>query len=125
VDDFIRPIRSIQQAEWALGRSTDRTYLNSSFFLRGSGVPARYVVRVFDEPADEAEPSDTSGFEWTEEVVQRPQGSRKQIQLLIARQGDHVNVHELVIEEVRTSGGEPRVEKLLRAHDWITDGVME
>jgi hypothetical protein len=93
-DDFIRPIRKTQQARWALGRFPDRTYIHRSFRLnvsgsRAFGEPARWIVKVFDEPEHAAEPGDEStGLEWTEEVVRATR--RSQVKVQIAGQAGEV-----------------------------------
>jgi hypothetical protein len=84
-DDFIRPARSLQQVEWMRNRQPGRTYIHRTFPLglrlsRDYGQPARYVVKVFDEPGERLEPGDTSGgLEWTEEVVETTPGGRRQV----------------------------------------------
>jgi hypothetical protein len=107
-DDFIRPARSHQQVEWMLGRLPGRTYIHRTFPLpvrrsRDYGRPARWVVKVFDEPGEHLEPGDTSGgLEWTEEVVQTTPGRRRQVKLQIARRAGQVR--QLVIERVAAGG---------------------
>lgn len=106
--DFIRPARSRQEVTWLLGRLTDRTYIHRTFPLpvrssRDYGQPARFVVKVFDEPGEHVMPGDASGgLEWTEEVVDTTPGGRRQIKLQIARNAGRVR--QLVIERVATSG---------------------
>jgi hypothetical protein len=91
-----------------LGRMTDRTYIHRTFPLalqwsRDYGQPARFVVKVFDEPAERVERSDASDhLEWTEEVVGATRGGRKQVKLQIARGAGQVR--HLVIERVAATG---------------------
>ncbi len=105
------------EVTWARGRLPDRTYLHATFELdlRASqdyGQPARYVVKVFDEPAGHTAPGDTSGgLEWTEEVVQTTPGGRKQIKIQVAREAGQVR--ELLIQRVPTSGDATKLENLL------------
>ena len=108
--DFRRGIPPpANEATWALGRLPDRTYIHATFPLRlpGSrdfGQPARYVVKVFDEPAERMQPGDTSGgLEWTEEVVHTTPGGRKQLKLQIAREAGQVR--QLQLERVTTTEG--------------------
>ena len=63
----IGPWEPPNEVTWARGRLPDRTYLHSTFTLdlRASqdyGQPARYVVKVFDEPNEplDATPSWTT-----------------------------------------------------------------
>jgi hypothetical protein len=107
-----RGVKPPDEATWALGRRTDRIYLHAAFTLglpgsRDFGQPARYVVKVFDD----ASPSDDTDLDWEEAVVQTTPGGRKQIKLQIARQAG--NVREIHLEHVDTTGGTPKMEKLL------------
>jgi hypothetical protein len=103
------------EATWALGRFPDRTYLHRSFRLnlpvsRDYGQPARWVVKVFDEPEQDPQPGDpSSGLVWTEEVVRTTR--RSQLKVQIAREAGEVR--ELVIQRVTTTGGEARLENVL------------
>ena len=105
------------EVTWARGRLPDRTYLHATFplDLRASqdyGQPARYVVKVFDEPVEHTAPGDTSGgLEWTEEVVQTTPGGRKQIKIQVAREAGQVR--ELLIQRVPTSADATKLETLL------------
>ena len=116
--DFRRGLPApADEATWAAGRFPDRTYIHATFTLglsgsRDYGQPARYIVKVFDEPAEYDEPgNEASDLEWTEEVVHTTPAGRKQIKLQIARQAGQVR--ELHIERVGLSGGQPKVEKIL------------
>jgi hypothetical protein len=96
---------------------TDRTYLHATFQLqlpnsRDYGQPARYVIKVFDEPVDFAQPGHTAaGTEWEEAVVHTTPGGRKQLKLQIARQAGQVR--ELVLERVTSVGGKSELERIL------------
>lgn len=103
------------EATWALGRLPDRTYIHKTFPLRlpasrDYGMPARYVVKVFDDPLDAESPGD-GDLEWEEHVVQRTPAGRRQIKLQIAREAGQVR--QLELERVVVAGGEATVESLL------------
>jgi len=105
------------EATWALGRLTDRTYIHRAFRLalttsRDYGEPARYVVKVFDEPSAVLHPSDVSSeLTWTEEVVHKTPAGRKQIKLQIARAAGEVR--QIQVQRVTTGGKEARLETVL------------
>ena len=114
---FRDDVPASDEARWALGRLPDRIYINRSFPLnlpasRDHGRPARYVVKVFDEPAPALEGSDTSKDEWTEEVVHVSPAGRKQIKLQVA--GEAGAVRQIELEEVVEVGGKHEVKRLLR-----------
>jgi hypothetical protein len=103
---------------YAIGRLPDRTYISASFQLQLAtssdyGQWARYVVKVFDEPAEWTERDDASSdLEWTEEQVMETPGGRRQVTFQVARQAGEVR--QIKIEEVRTWGGEPSLVSILR-----------
>jgi hypothetical protein len=104
------------EATWALGRRPDRTYINASFTLnlpasRDHGQPARWVVKVFDEPSGSPGTENTDS-DWEDAVIQTTPGGRKQIKLQVAR--DAGNVREILLERVTVSGDSPEVETLLK-----------
>jgi hypothetical protein len=101
-----------------MGRRPNRTYLSASFRLRLApsrdyGQWARYIVKVFDEPAEWTERDEScSDLEWTEEQVVKSQAGRKQVTFQVARHAGEVR--QIKIEEVRTWGGEPKLVSILR-----------
>jgi hypothetical protein len=67
--DAERAARARQDVTWMLGRMTDRTYIHRTFPLplersKDYGLPARFVVKVFDE-------SLLARAEWHVEVAER------------------------------------------------------
>jgi hypothetical protein len=110
---FLEPENEVT---WARGRLPDRTYLHATFQLnlpssQDHGQPARYVVKVFDEPPVSTPPDDASGLEWMEAVVQTSPAGRKQIKIQVARQAGQVR--EIQIQKVPTSGDATKLENIL------------
>jgi hypothetical protein len=104
------------EATWALGRLPDRTYIHATFRLairesRDFGQPARYVVKVFDEPTERLSSGDANDLEWMEDLVQSTPAGRKQIKLQIARAAGQVR--QLEIERVTTTAAGPNIENIL------------
>ena len=105
-------------ATYALGRRPWRTYFSRSFPLglstsRDSGQWARYVTKVFDEPAAWIERDDpSSGLEWTEELMRVTPGGRRQLKFQIARAAGEIR--QIDIEQVQTVGGRPHLQRILR-----------
>lgn len=103
-------------ATYALGRRPWRTYFSRSFPLglpasRDSGHWARYAYKVFDEPTVWIERDDSSGdLEWTEELMRV--SPRKQLKFQIARAAGEIR--QIDIEQVRTAGGKPELQRILR-----------
>jgi hypothetical protein len=103
---------------YAMGRRPNRTYLSASFRLRLApsrdyGQWARYIVKVFDEPAEWTERDESSSdLEWTEEQVVESQAGRKQVTFQVARQAGEVR--QIKIEAVRMWDGEPKLVSILR-----------
>jgi hypothetical protein len=113
---FASPVEPFEGNEvtWATGRLPDRIYAHRSFTLdlRASqdfGQPARYVVKVFDEPAPDPATAELDREEW---IVTTTPAGRKQLKLQVAREAGHVR--ELVIERVPTSPHATRLEPILR-----------
>lgn len=81
-------VRSSGHAEsnevaFARHRLTTRTYATRSFATqlgRDTGLPSRYIYRVFDEMS-----TDDAPWDWTKHVVYTAPGGRKQLQLHVAR----------------------------------------
>jgi hypothetical protein len=100
-----------EDVAYARGRRTDRTYLSRSFPLGGEW--ARYVIRVFDEPADWIERDDfRSALEWTEEIMRVTPGGRRQLKFQVARMAGHVR--QIDVEQIQTIGGAPHLQRILR-----------
>jgi len=105
-------------AEYAVGRRPDRTYLHASFQLQlrtsqDYGEWARYVVKVFDEPTEWIDKTDTStSLEWTEEVVYETPGGRRQVKFQVAREAGRIR--QIEIEQVRFVGGVAQLDQILR-----------
>ena len=103
-------------ATYALGRRPWRTYFSRSFPLglpasRDSGHWARYAYKVFDEPTVWIERDDPLGdLEWTEELMRV--SARKQLKFQIARAAGEIR--QIDIEQVRTVGGKPELQRILR-----------
>jgi Domain of unknown function (DUF4263) len=101
---------------YALGRRPSRTYFSRSFPLglrvsRDSGQWARYAYKVFDEPTAWIERDDSSSWlEWTEELMRV--SPRKQLKFQIARAAGEIR--QLDIEQVKTVGGKPELQRILR-----------
>jgi hypothetical protein len=105
------------EATWALGRKTDRTYLHRTFKFqiptsRDYGKPARYVVKVFDEPEERLRATDIdSEIDWTERLLHETPAGRKQIKIQVA--GAAGNVRQIEIQRVTTKGAESVLETIL------------
>jgi hypothetical protein len=103
---------------YAMGRRPNRTHLSASFRLRlepsrDYGRWARYIVKVFDEPAQWMERDESpSDLEWTEEQVVESQAGRKQVTFQVARQAGEVR--QIKIEAVRMWDGEPRLVSIMK-----------
>jgi hypothetical protein len=103
-----------QEVVWARGRLPDRTYAHRTFTLhipasRDHGYPARYVVKVFDEPAEiDLGADDLQREEW---IVQTTPGGRRQIKLQVVRSAGQLR--ELAIQRVPAVGEGTRLEHLL------------
>ncbi len=104
------------EADYALRRRLDRTYISRSFELHfppaspDYGKPARYVRRVFDCVADESD-SDSKYDEWTADIVTESPAGKRQITVQIARSTG--SVRKLRIERVLNKGGSATMETLL------------
>ena len=105
------------QVIYALGRLPNRTYVSRTFRLglqrsRDAGEPALYVTKVFDD-ADKAHLSeDTTGLEWSEELVTTSPAGRMQIKLQVARASGHVR--ELRIQKVPADLNAEKMVEVLR-----------
>jgi hypothetical protein len=105
------------EVTWAEGRLPHRTYISRSFPLnlaasQDAGQPARYIIKVFDEHADE-DPPTTHPADFSEEyIVTTTPGGRKQIKLQVAREAGAVR--ELRLEKVPTNPGAGNLETLLK-----------
>jgi hypothetical protein len=103
-----------QEVLWARGRLPDRTYVHRTFTLqlpasRDHGCPARYIVKVFDEPA--ASDPGTEDLQREEWIVQTTPAGRRQIKLQVARSAGQVR--ELTIHRVPAVGDGTQLEHLL------------
>ncbi len=105
-------------ATYALRRRSDRTYFSRSFPLglrasRDSGEWARYVTKVFDDPAEWIERGAADDdLEWTEAFMNVTPGGRKQLKFQIARRAGEVR--QIEIEHVESVAGAPHLRRLLR-----------
>lgn len=95
-----------EEAVYAEGRRVDRTYVSRSFPAFGTGVPARFVCKVFDR--EHATELQLDGEEWL--VRESPKG-RVQVKLLVTREPGHIS--ELWIQRINRSGRTPRADTVL------------
>lgn len=111
------PLRPPNEVTWALGRLPDATYAYKTFSLpvaqsRDYRQPARYVYKVFDEPAESENLDSLPNIERTEHVVYTTPGGRKQIKLQVTREAG--NIRQLEIQRVPTDPDATRVQTILR-----------
>lgn len=109
------PSEAPNEVTWARGRLPDRTYIHATFTLdlpasQDYGQPARYVVKVFDEPNPPLDEKQYPELDYTEEVVHTTPAGRKQIKLQIAREAGLVR--KIQIQRVPT-GDTTKLENLL------------
>jgi hypothetical protein len=110
----VRERRQEAAATFALGRRPWRTYFSRSFRLqlpssRDYGHWSRYVYKVFDEPEEWIERSDSmSDLEWKDEVL----GRRRQVKVQIAREAGQVR--QIEIEQVVLVDAKPTLRQVLR-----------
>ncbi|MGQ7297018.1 Shedu immune nuclease family protein [Quadrisphaera sp. KR29] len=100
------------EVDYALGRRTDRFYINRSFVLRqpGSqddGEAARYIYKVFDETVDAADETEN----WDNEVFYVSPKGRTQLQLQVARTPG--GVRKLRLQRVTSGRNGSNLETLL------------
>jgi hypothetical protein len=113
------PLRSANKVTWALGRLPNTTYAYKTFSLpvsqsRDYGEPARYIYKVFDEPAEPEDLTSLPDVERTEHVVYITLGQRKQIKLQVTRQAG--NIRQIEIQKVPTDPGATEVQTILKLH---------
>ena len=100
----------------AQGRLPHRTYIARSFILnlpasQDHGQPARYITKVFDEPADEEPPTAEIATIIEEHIVATTPGGRKQIKLQVVREAG--NVRQLLLQKVPMNPDSVKLETLL------------
>lgn len=100
---------------WATGRMPDRTYVNRSFYLnlpasRDYGQPARYVVKVFDEPLVQDLSGDTE-LETEVHILMTTPGGRKQIAIQLIRESG--NVRQIQLQQVPAEATSTKLKTLL------------
>jgi hypothetical protein len=110
--------RADREGPYAEGRRPDRTYASRSFPLAGSGVPARFIYKVFD-PETETEVY-TEATQW---LLRASSTGRVQIKLLVAREAGHVS--DLVVQRVRYSVRGARAENVLHLRNQDAQRMVE
>ncbi|MDN5973073.1 Shedu immune nuclease family protein [Bifidobacterium crudilactis] len=93
---------TLDSASYITGRKTDRTYISKGFTHRkpelsedDSGVPARFVCKVFDDDGSRGKVT-LNGQEW---LISETPKRRYQVKLLLAR--DKGEIEDLYIERVQ------------------------
>ena len=110
------PLPPPNEVTYAKRRLPDRLYISRTFELdmrnsQDHGHHARYVTKVFDEPAEREAIDPLLDFERTEHVVYTTPGGRKQIKLQITRQAGRVR--EILIQKVPTDSAATQMETIL------------
>lgn len=113
---------TVDEVTYAQNRRPDRTYLSRTFPLPrihsgDYGQPARFIFKAFDSHQSMAK---FNGTEWT--VSESPQG-RRQLKLLVARDGDHIK--DLWIERVPTRGASGEVKCTLHLQGKEAERLVE